>query len=244
MAFTDYVVYVDESGDHALDRVDADFPVFTLLCCIFRKSDYLSAVVPSVQRFKFKWFGHDTVILHGSDIRKVKPPFTFLRAKELREEFVDELSEIIADAPVTVIAAVIDKAAHVRSYSTPDDPYGIALLFCLERVFAFLRDHGDHHKTTHCVFERRGKKEDRHLRQVFDRIVSGANSWGPLPFEGIFADKLCNSSGLQLADLMAHPVSRSVIAPKAQNRAYDLIKGKLRRSAFGVVRGYGLKVFP
>ena len=28
--FSDYVVYVDESGDHSLERIDLDYPVFVL----------------------------------------------------------------------------------------------------------------------------------------------------------------------------------------------------------------------
>ena len=30
--FSDYVVYVDESGDHSLTSIDADYPVFVLAC--------------------------------------------------------------------------------------------------------------------------------------------------------------------------------------------------------------------
>lgn len=33
--FSDYVVYVDESGDHSLASIDPDYPVFVLALCIF-----------------------------------------------------------------------------------------------------------------------------------------------------------------------------------------------------------------
>ena len=33
--FGKYIVYVDESGDHGLTKVDRQFPVFTLAFCIF-----------------------------------------------------------------------------------------------------------------------------------------------------------------------------------------------------------------
>jgi hypothetical protein len=40
-AFSDYLVFVDESGDHGLDVIDAGYPVFVLAFCIVRKEDSL-----------------------------------------------------------------------------------------------------------------------------------------------------------------------------------------------------------
>jgi len=37
MAFSDYIVYVDESGDHGLENVDPNYPLFVLAFCIFKK---------------------------------------------------------------------------------------------------------------------------------------------------------------------------------------------------------------
>jgi len=37
MTYSDYVIYVDESGDHTLTAIDRDYPVFVLDFCIFRK---------------------------------------------------------------------------------------------------------------------------------------------------------------------------------------------------------------
>jgi len=46
VGFSDYVIYVDESGDHSLKTIDPDFPVFALDFCIFEKRRYFEAVVP------------------------------------------------------------------------------------------------------------------------------------------------------------------------------------------------------
>jgi hypothetical protein len=62
MPFSDYIVYVDESGDHSLQSVDPNFPVFSLVFCIFKKSDFVETVVPVVQRLKFDFWGHDAVV--------------------------------------------------------------------------------------------------------------------------------------------------------------------------------------
>jgi hypothetical protein len=34
MEKSDYIIYVDESGDHSLTSIDPQFPVFTLAFCI------------------------------------------------------------------------------------------------------------------------------------------------------------------------------------------------------------------
>ena len=44
--FSDFIVYVDESGDHGLENMDASYPMFVLAFCIFRKPEYLAQVVP------------------------------------------------------------------------------------------------------------------------------------------------------------------------------------------------------
>jgi hypothetical protein len=32
--FSEYIVYVDESGDHGLETIDPNYPVFVLAFCI------------------------------------------------------------------------------------------------------------------------------------------------------------------------------------------------------------------
>ncbi len=43
----------------------------------------------------------------------------------------------------------------------------------------------------------------------------------------IFSHKRSNSSGLQVADLVARPIIKSVMNPNQLNRAYNIIKEKL-----------------
>jgi hypothetical protein len=39
MEFSDYIIYVDESGDHSMAPVDPDYPVFVSDFCVFHKHD-------------------------------------------------------------------------------------------------------------------------------------------------------------------------------------------------------------
>lgn len=245
--FSDFVVYADESGDHGLSSVDPQYPVFVLNFCVFDKSRFVQHVVPAIQTFKFRHFGHDLVVLHEHEIRRQVPPFVFLKSEAKRERFMEGLNTIIRDAPFTAIAAVIDKERLRRTYRFPDNPYDIALRFCLERTYAMLRSLGTGQvdRRTHFIFERRGKVEDSALELTFRRVCDGANQWGPMPnFEIVFADKRVNSSGLQLADLTARPIGLRVLRPTQANRAFDLIEPKFRRSPTGKIDGWGLKTFP
>ena len=107
--FSEYIVYVDESGDHSLDSIDSEYPIFVLAFCVFRKDSYLNKVVPKLQSFKFKYYGHDMVVLHELDIRKSRGPFNILLDKKVRDPFMEDLNCLIDSAPFTLITSVIDK---------------------------------------------------------------------------------------------------------------------------------------
>lgn len=233
--FSDYIVYVDESGDHSLTSIDADFPVFALSFCVVKKDDYLSTVVPSMQALKFKYWGHDSVVLHEHEIRKSKGDFTFLLTdRAVREQFYEDLNQVMVDAPITIIGSVIDKVKLTAKYANPWSPYDLALHFCLERLQTFLRENGQEGRLTHVVFECRGRTEDDELELTFRRIVAGDGHWGYrkhkfeiMEFEPKFAKKSVNSTGLQLADLTARPIALKTLRPKQPNRAYDVILTKM-----------------
>jgi len=89
---SDYIVFADESGDHSLTRVNRDYPVFALSFCVFRKADYVETVCPLLQRFKLRWWPHDAIVLHSSQIRRQERPFLFLKSIEKRDQFMADLA--------------------------------------------------------------------------------------------------------------------------------------------------------
>lgn len=140
--FSDYLVFVDESGDHGLDAIDPGYPMFVLAFCV---------------------------------IRKDQGAFAFLKTREKKQAFLDELTAIVAAMPFTLICSVIRKD-HLRAkYVDPDNPYHIALGFGLERVFYYLRDKGAVNGKTHVMVEKRGKREDGELELEFRRVCDGGN---------------------------------------------------------------------
>jgi len=243
--FGDYIVYVDESGDHSLLNFNPEFPVFVLTFCVFFKEHYINQIVPALQRIKFKHFGHDMVIFHEREIRKASGPFAFLTDAARRQEFMNDLNDWVEQSPFSIIAVAIRKEEFARMHTAKGNPYFFAMRLGLERVEKHLRRREPQLRVTHMVFEARGKREDDELELEFRRVCDGANYRNAsLPFEIVFAGKPINSCGLQLADLTARPVGRHVINPDQPNRAYAIIEKKLDRSQSGVVKGYGLKTYP
>lgn len=233
--FSDFIVFVDESGDHGLVTIDPEYPVFALAFCVMRKDAYVGQVTPAIQTFKFDIWGHDAVVLHEHEIRKSKGPFAFLMTdRALRERFYYRLNRLVQDAPMTIYASVIDKEALRRKYVQPRNPYEIAMLFCMERLHAMLLREGQEGKTVHVVFESRGRKEDAELELEFRRIAGNDGQWGyrrvdfgRFDFQPVFMTKATNAAGLQLADLTARPIALSRLRPGQVNRAYDIIRPKL-----------------
>jgi len=248
--YSNFVVYVDESGDHGMQTLDANYPVFVLAFCVFHKRHYSEKVVPALHKFKFKHFGHDLVVLHEHEIRKEKGEFRFFVNRQHKQQFIAELTNVIEFSNFILISCIIDKVRLRDRRETGNNPYHLALGFCLETLYGFLQEKDQDDATTHVVVECRGKKEDNDLELEFRRICGGANRLGkPLPFDIIFADKKVDSPGLQLADLVARPIGMSVVRPGQENRAFEVLKRKFYcsggRERLG--QGYedwGLHVFP
>lgn len=240
--YSDYIIFADESGDHGLINIDEDFPAFALSFCMIKKSEYISKVVPNFQDFKFYFWGNDTPILHEHDIRKSKGPFSLLLTnKELRQNFYDRLNNLIAETEMTIFASVIDKIKLKTKYNTPKNPYEIALLFCMERLLDNLLKLNQENKTIHVIFESRARKEDSELELEFLKICNNQGNWGhkspnftKIKFKPLFVSKKANSTGLQLADLVARPIALSYLRPDQNNRAFGVIEPKIS----------DIKVFP
>lgn len=250
--FSRYIVYVDESGDHGMQTMDEQYPLFVLAFCVFHKRHYSEQVVSALEKFKFNYFGHDQVILHENEIRKQKGLFSILRSREQKSQFINELTGIIEYSNFILISCVIDKRSLRKQADIESNPYHIALGFCLETLYGFLQEKEQHEKKTFVVVECRGKKEDAdlELELEFRRICDGNNRLDQsLPFEVLFSDNKAMSSGLQLADLVARPIGLSILRPQQENQAFEVLKRKFYCDGgrAGVGKGYedlGLKIYP
>ncbi|GGD59667.1 DUF3800 domain-containing protein [Lacimicrobium alkaliphilum] len=247
--FSKFIVYVDESGDHSLQSIDPQYPIFVLAFCVFHKRHYSEVIVPALEKFKFNHFGHDQIVLHENEIRRRTGQFNIFRSSSHQQTFMDQLTEIIEFSNFVLISATVDKRPIAKS-NPGDNAYHIALALCMEKLHAFLCEKHQHEKKTHIVVERRGSREDDELELEFRRVCDGNNSLGiNLPFEILFAHKQVMSSGLQLADLVARPIGLKTLRPAQDNRAFESLRQKFYceggRNAVG--DGYenvGMMIYP
>lgn len=223
-------MYVDGSGDHGLDSVNDQFPIFVLSFCLFKQEEYASMVLPAIIMLKFRHFGHDMVVLHERDIRKRHGPFSeFNEAKRIA--FLEEPTSIIETGPFGLIAVVIRKLELRRHAELAlENPYHLALRVGMEKVDEHLRECGAASGKTYFVVEQRGKREDEQLELEFRRIADGLNSRNmQLPFKIHFSHKQSNSAGLQFADMTARPIGLRILRPGQRNRAAEVLDKKLVR---------------
>ncbi|MFC1807942.1 DUF3800 domain-containing protein [Candidatus Omnitrophota bacterium] len=241
-----YIVYLDETGDHSLELVDKDFPLFALAMFICDADIYNNKIMPIVHQLKIDYFGHETVILHSRDIRKAQKDFGFLTNSRKRNEFCERINKIMSDSDYSLIASVIRKQEHKDKYGlNADNPYDLAMMFCMERLLPFLEERSQ--EKVHLIAESRGKKEDDELMLSFLRIANQgtnfitAERFKKIDFKLRFVPKAMNVIGTQLADLAAYPIARYVHNPKRANSAYNVLRKKFYK---GKGRVYGLKIFP
>jgi len=240
--FSDFIVYVDESGDHSLEMINEIHPVFVLAFCIFKKSDYIEKIIPSVCSLKFDFWGHDSIVFHSHKIRKQADEFSILANLPTLERFMARISDLIDKAPFKIVSTLVDKNRLKDRYTSPHNPYHLGLLFCLERTTRFLQENGQAALLTHIIVETRGRKEDTELELEFQRIMTSADAKKIANFKIQFADKRVNSTGLQIADLIAHPIGRHYINPSQKNRSFNNLETKFYK--YPNYEGKGLKVFP
>ena len=81
------------------------------------------------------------VILHESEIRRDRGAFKKLNTKEKKEAFLNELTKIIDNEDFTIISTVIQKEKLKSKYN---NPYDIAMQFCLEQTYKFLQSKNQH----------------------------------------------------------------------------------------------------
>lgn len=241
--FSEYVIFVDESGDHGITSINPENPVFVLAFCIFKKLDYISTVKAAVTKLKFDFWGHDLAILHSHEIRRSKGDFSFLFNEEMRRIFLHALNETLTLLPFSIVATSIDKRLLQSGGQNPQNPYLIALEYCLRHAYIFMEQQNQLEYLTHIIVESRGKSEDLDLECAFREICSQSQSLGrAYPFTIRFASKKTNSIGLQIADLVAYPIARNSIKKNQPNKAFDIVRKKLL--GYPEFEARGLITFP
>ena len=227
-----FLAFFDECGDHSLDKIDRDFPLFVLALVLVERSVYQNQILPEFNNFKLRYFNHEGINLPSRDIRLAAGPFSLLLNPAIRPQFMAELSDIMDRVPFTLFISAIQKQAYLdRHGGDAANPYDLALEFTMEGLFHFLAAQGERHLPI--VADARGKREDNMLEQVFSRMMTqgtvniSAEQFQQLDCPLSFQSKKNNILGVQLADLCAHPCARHILNPAKPNRAFEIARKRL-----------------
>lgn len=160
--FGDYLVFIDESGDHNLGQtIDRQFPVFVLMFLVVKKQDYVEKVVPAFQWLKLSIWGHDQIILHEREIRRFEKAFHCLKTNQaLADIFFKQLNQLMQNLNYKLLPVLIDKLHLSNRNLTREEkkPYTIALQQGLDQLCHFLIYENQTNKQVTLIFESREKK--------------------------------------------------------------------------------------
>ena len=216
-----YRIYIDEVGNPDLDSSDNPNHRFLSLTGVILELGFVERTLyPEMEQLKAKFFlSHpdEPVVFHRKEVLNAKPPFNSLQDEATRQAFNRELLGFLLSWEYTVISVCLDKKRHKETYTTwRYDPYHYCLAMLLERFIFFLgrhRSHGD------VMAESRGGKEDRRLKDSFAGLwARGTDHVEPDQFQKRLTSKQLkvktkanNISGLQLADIVAHPSRNEIL---------------------------------
>jgi len=260
-----YRIYIDEAGNHDLTHADDPNQRFLSLTGVILESRHtLEVVQPEMDQIKREFFQSDPdtpIIFHRKEMVNRVPPFHALRDPQTEQAFNGRLLTCLARWDYRAITVVIDKKAHRDQYQMWHyHPYHYCLAVLLERFVLHLHygsNRGD------VMVESRGRIEDEKLKDSYRRLYRNGTDkiaverWQ----ERVTSEELkikpksANITGLQLADLVAHPSRREILIENqliSDDRQVfgDQINAILRQSKYlrnrqtGEIRGYGKKLLP
>lgn len=238
----EFRIYIDEVGNIDLKNSDKPNHRFLSLTGVIVDLEYVRNVIsPELEAFKSKYFDShpdEPVVLHRKEILNRRGPFSRLRDENVRASFDKELLRKLRDWHYRVITVCLDKKKHRDQYTVwLYHPYHYCLLMMLERYVWFLEQYNS---VGDAMAESRGGKEDRKLKEAFNRIwIYGSDYIDSGRFQAVLRSrqlrvkpKSNNISGLQLADMIAHPSRNEIL----KDSGFDQIRlGDFAKKVIGLL---------
>jgi len=216
-----YRIYIDEVGNSDLDSSEDPNHRFLSLTGVIVDLEHIEKIVhPEMEALKAKFFRHhpdDPVIFHRKEMLNAKGSFEVLRDRKIRQQFDEELLGRLRAWEYKVVSVCLDKKRHKETYTVwRYDPYHYGLAVLLERFVFYLERVG---AVGDVLAESRGGNDDRRLKDSFARLWDkGSEYVSPDRFQKVLTSKqlkvkpkINNISGLQLADLVAHPSRNEIL---------------------------------
>ena len=142
----------------------------------------------------FDYHPDEPIVFHRKEIVNALPPFKNLKNPDVRTKFDKELLKLLYSWQYIVISVCLDKKKHKEAYTTwRYDPYHYCLAILLERYVLFLeriKARGD------AMAESRGGKEDRRLKDSFNRLCKqGTDYVAADRFQIVLTSMQCTALG-------------------------------------------------
>lgn len=209
---------MDESGDEQMKHLQSDGQRYLALLSVWmERSVHDEVLQPALDEFRISIFGPTSkpLCLHREDILNRRGLFGLLRDEDLRDRFNSGLLRLLAETEFRMVCVVVDKQRLLDSGS-PMHPYHQGLAVMLERYVRALNQFGTRGDL---IAEMRGGREDRALESVYRALYEGGTRFNSAAkFQRAltsnspkFAWKTDDVAGLQLADILAHPVKAWVL---------------------------------
>jgi hypothetical protein len=252
-----YTLFLDETGDHTIGPSTDIGKKYLGIAGPFLHRGAQVHLDEAINRLKTNHLPCTgaTPVLHRKEIMQCRGPFSCLGHQEKKAAFDAELVSLVGEVPFKLLAVVIDKGQHgLKKYRSLRHPYHYCLHALLERYCGYL-NRAD--LIGHVVAEARGKEEDYLLRSVYKEVYLNGTSYlsQKIAQKTLFSSELEirkkseNISGLQLADILAHPATRDVLfAYKRLDTLGSVFTEKMvsqlrskynRKFGSGTVNGYG-----
>jgi hypothetical protein len=252
---SEYILFLDECGSHAVGAGADGFPVFSL-CGVIVEATRYAAFDQSWRDWKTRWLGSPNARVHEPAVRTRSGLF-YDKDRVRARGRIAALDAHIESLPFTCIAAAIDKRRFAEAYPSgivdnflPRSPYLMCVDFIMERFTHFLC-HVGHGAQGAVRAESRGLREDAEVHHEYIRLhLEGTQFCSESQFRGYlrpsiqFERKDGNSSGLQIADLMARPIADKILNPAGSPERWEIVAAKLYDGTRDRRGSYGLKIFP
>lgn len=243
----DYYLFVDESGDHILNNINTNNDIFTVAGVVIEKNNYLK-IEEEINTLKNKYWDNGNftpkqnivkkVCFVSRDIRKEQKAFSRYYLSNIQyANFINELTILMKKLEYKIIASSINKNEFIKQNTNSSELYHIAMEFLVDKFVRYLHTKNS---TGLIMMEARGKKEDAKLHQYFLEVYNNGldnlsskivqkTLLGGFYFNGkwnIQKNNLDTFCGLEIADLVAHPLGHYV-KTNEKSRPYSAFEDKI-----------------
>ena len=248
------VLFIDETGDHSLSKIDKSYPIFVLSGVIVDEHYHDGDLTNMLNDFKQRHFGTADVILHSQEMThpqnaKSREYVKFIDVT-FRRTFYKDFEHLLTQLNISVVACVIMKNKHFANYGLEaKDPYLLSFDNLLNRIIFDLDDS----QRGKIVAESRNSVLDNQLEIAYlASRVEGTNKVQPaeiklkLDSSINFRQKSDNIAGLQLADMVASPIARHYLGKPERvghQLSYESVFSKVRNIK-GRWENIGITILP